>query len=201
VRAAACLLLLSCIPPLRSAQGYACDSQHPCPDDLDCVGGICGGALDGGGTGGGGMHGMSCGPSNEVGNGGFESSVIGTWVVSNGLIDQTTTVVHSGTRAGKVTPLSSGNVSLSPLTQVGTSGTGTFCAEAWVLGVDAGAVSLSLMGASTTSQHVTSDGTWQHLSDSFDVGDFTFSLMLSVDAPVDSTGALFVDDVCFSKCQ
>jgi hypothetical protein len=204
------VLALSCIPPLRDVTGYACDGTHPCPDNLPCVGGVCGGSTGGGsgtgggggGAGGGGMAGPSCSSPNEVTNGGFETSVLGDWVVTGGgMLDQDSLVVHGGSTSARITTMFAADLSLTPTTPLDTSSVGTYCAEAWVLGLDAGQVSLNLKGATTTSQHVTPNGTWQHLTDTFDVGQFQSLLTLSVETTLDSSGVLFVDDVCFSKCQ
>jgi hypothetical protein len=208
------LLALSCIPPVRDVHGYACDDAHPCPDNLPCVGNVCGGAagggamgggsggMGGGAGGGGGMAGPSCSTPNEVPNGGFEQSVLGVWVVQGGgMLDQDSLVKHSGSTSARITTMFPADLSLMPTTPLDTSDVGTYCAEAWVLGLDAGQVSLNLKGSTTTSQHVTPDGTWQHLTDTFDVGQFQSLLTLSVETTLDSSGVLFVDDVCFSKCQ
>ncbi len=117
------VVLASCVPPIPSVEGKACDDAHPCGPGFACKPSTCSAPSDAG----------------VLLNGDFEEGIaLSGWGTSGGAeISAQQTVVRSGSWAARAA-LKAGNTtstfgmsSKAPSTRTTDAGV-TWCAEAWV---------------------------------------------------------------------
>jgi hypothetical protein len=211
--ALAALLCAACLPPTVDPLGHPCDEAHLCPSPLVCVSGWCAngntGGPDGGGTDSGNSDGGQ-GRSNILADGDFEfgpTAAIQYWHGDSLQIE--TARVRTGTYAAQLSGSSTVKLATIPYESISIpplTGAGTYCAQAWVTS-ELGAVPVlqfvrladdlsQISSPASPSSTTTLDGGagWYSLVTSITRPATDLALDLTVTAPLDPNGSLFVDD-------